>query len=358
MKKINKQQITKRQHYVQQDYLASWSFSNDKVYMLKKHEGKIIVTNPVNVCVVNYCYEIFPINKDEIYYLLDIINDVPKESFYVYNKFPSDLLSVYFGILELKKRESNILTYYKNPFLYTIDTVLFIGASLNYINQDYLDYISEKLQVTKDDILRELTNYGISDLYDYLSKQTMESMMCAFEESFASLKKLEQEGIASLDYEDYQEIIKYASISYFRSIYNLEKIKQIYGNGNIKNINGYNIKSYVIFILAVCFTQTLMTKHPKIILLENKSKINFITSDRPAINILAESDRPPKYFEIFFPLSPSKAILIKELDEKWGFDDKVSSDNEYISQFNDKIYKMSCDYLIANNSEILQDYRY
>ena len=51
-------------------------------------------------------------------------------------------------------------------------------------------------------------------------------------------------------------------------------------------------------------------------------------------------------------------MLIKELDEKWGFDDKVSSDNEYISQFNDKIYKMSCDYLIANNSEILQDYRY
>jgi hypothetical protein len=52
----------------------------------------------------------------------------------------------------------------------------------------------------------------------------------------------------------------------------------------------------------------------KIVLLENTSEVPFVTADQPVINIAASPTQtePPEKFELYYPLSPAKAMLLVE----------------------------------------------
>jgi hypothetical protein len=52
----------------------------------------------------------------------------------------------------------------------------------------------------------------------------------------------------------------------------------------------------------------------KIVLLENASEVPFVTADQPVINIAASpmETKPPEKFELYYPLSPTKAMLLAE----------------------------------------------
>jgi hypothetical protein len=52
----------------------------------------------------------------------------------------------------------------------------------------------------------------------------------------------------------------------------------------------------------------------KIILLENSTAIPFVTADQPVINIATspKGKKPPAKFELYYPLSPTKAMLLLE----------------------------------------------
>ncbi len=52
----------------------------------------------------------------------------------------------------------------------------------------------------------------------------------------------------------------------------------------------------------------------KIALLENHSEVPFVTADQPVINITSSptETKPPEKFELYYPLSPTKAMLLVE----------------------------------------------
>jgi hypothetical protein len=52
----------------------------------------------------------------------------------------------------------------------------------------------------------------------------------------------------------------------------------------------------------------------KIVLLENASEVPFVTADQPVINIAASpmETKPLERFELYFPLSPTKAMLLAD----------------------------------------------
>jgi hypothetical protein len=56
----------------------------------------------------------------------------------------------------------------------------------------------------------------------------------------------------------------------------------------------------------------------KIVLLENHTDVPFVTADQPAINIaLSTTDtNPPEKFELYYPLSPTKAMLLVDPSSK------------------------------------------
>ena len=55
-------------------------------------------------------------------------------------------------------------------------------------------------------------------------------------------------------------------------------------------------------------------KRHKIVLLDNKTDVPFITGDQPVINIASgpKEEDPPQKFELFYPLSPKRAMLLLE----------------------------------------------
>jgi hypothetical protein len=55
-------------------------------------------------------------------------------------------------------------------------------------------------------------------------------------------------------------------------------------------------------------------KQHTIMLLDNPTDMPFITADQPVINIAAspKDTAPPEKFELYYPLSPTKAMLLLE----------------------------------------------
>jgi Protein of unknown function (DUF4238) len=56
----------------------------------------------------------------------------------------------------------------------------------------------------------------------------------------------------------------------------------------------------------------------KIVLLENRTEVPFVTADQPVINIASNptETKPPEKFELYHPLSPAKAMLLVEPSSK------------------------------------------
>jgi hypothetical protein len=52
----------------------------------------------------------------------------------------------------------------------------------------------------------------------------------------------------------------------------------------------------------------------KIVLLENRTDVPFVTADQPVINVASSptETKPPDKFELYYPLSPTKAMLLVE----------------------------------------------
>ncbi len=67
-------------------------------------------------------------------------------------------------------------------------------------------------------------------------------------------------------------------------------------------------------------------KDHKIVLLDNATDVRFITADQPVINIAAGplDTAPPEKFELYYPLSPTKAMLLVESGEAVPGDRSVS----------------------------------
>jgi hypothetical protein len=57
-------------------------------------------------------------------------------------------------------------------------------------------------------------------------------------------------------------------------------------------------------------------EHHRIILLDNTTDIPFVTADQPVINLSAspKNFEPPAKFELYYPLSPTKAMMLLEAD--------------------------------------------
>lgn len=96
----------------------------------------------------------------------------------------------------------------------------------------------------------------------------------------------------------------------------------------------------------------------KMILLTNNTPISFITSDQPVINTFSIDSlemTAPSDIELYYPISPDKAVLIskdKEYNSVAGTSEKSISQDSVIS-FNDKMKKVSYNQTYARTSSEL-----
>ena len=99
-------------------------------------------------------------------------------------------------------------------------------------------------------------------------------------------------------------------------------------------------------------------KETKIIFIENTSKIDFITSDQPIINLKEHEKNEKgnvKSLEFFYPINPKIAFKIHYNNGK-KFEHLKISENE-VEKFNQIIFDKSEDFVFAKNTEQLKKYK-
>lgn len=78
------------------------------------------------------------------------------------------------------------------------------------------------------------------------------------------------------------------------------------------------IANLLTHIMAVNVGHSLIGNHQNqtIMLLDNTSEVSFVTADQPVINISANPKeyKPPAKFELYYPLSPTKAVMLLEAE--------------------------------------------
>jgi hypothetical protein len=71
----------------------------------------------------------------------------------------------------------------------------------------------------------------------------------------------------------------------------------------------------LLFSFNVGSSLFLQKNRRALLLLSNKTRVPFATSDQPVINIYGNGDTPPEKLSFFYPISPSSALYLAEPDE-------------------------------------------
>ncbi|MBV6879882.1 DUF4238 domain-containing protein [Epilithonimonas ginsengisoli] len=266
-------QLKKRHHYIWRNYLRSWSeFEQINTYFIDTK--KIIKTNLINI------------SQEKMFYKLEIFTDIEKEKieFLLNDHCEKSVLS---SAKELLKCFYLYSDFSKNkPIPNCIKEKKELEEFLNYVQSN-----------TIEDILTEFENYG----------KRLISVKSPTELDFLQ------------DKEQLSKSLLFLTIQYTRT----KNIKDRL-NHSLKDYDLiYNEKFWILlsFIYALNLTYYLGEKFKlKIIIYNNISEINFITSDQPAFNSNQENKNAKDEvtgFDLFYPINNRLAIKLvcnKDID--------------------------------------------
>lgn len=160
---------------------------------------------------------------------------------------------------------------------------------------------------------------------------------------------------------------KYQAVYYLCTQYS--RTKKMRENG----INGYiQLKKpllselyrkafpYISILMATKLGHSIAVANPntRYIFVKNESSIPFITCDQPAINLkIDEVDDigDVQDFELFYPTSPSTAIMIV-FDPQLEEYSEIIADDNFVDDKNKKMCKNALSFIFANGKDILNRY--
>lgn len=301
---------TKRQHYVWRYYLKSWTHKN-KIWCLC--DNKIFNPNLMGIAQEKYFYKFNGLNDDELKLITHLVIDSTNQLYHNMNQRWIDTF----------KTVSNKLLLLKN---------ISLGVKEKQKLVDWLkNNIEEKIQ-------NRIENNSISYL-DSILKEDLKF----FDEDL-----------------DRSNFCNYIAHQYFRT----NKMKSVFlsraAGYTIVNKNKINMNtvwniSKLILSSNLGFNLFYRENNFKINLLKNKSKVELITSDQPAINAFAvylpDSEFPVK-LELYYPVSPYLAILISNSNEMIERDLSEIEVNSY----NMKMVKSSHSQIYSYSKKELQIY--
>lgn len=305
-------QITKRQHYVQKAYLKSW-VSNKKIWAIRKESKKIYPSDLMGVAQERYFYKLEDLTEAEITFLENFISQ----------KVPS------------------VLQGLNRDFLY-------------YFNA----HLSMKNSLSRSNIADEKKEYIKKEIQDMI-KMNMELAHGKIENLGSTLLKgIENNSFSFLnETEIFFETMMYISFQYFRT----KKMKNIMMDAidSERKIISSKIWPQMSYILSTILAKNLsLDKDICITILNSPEDMAFLTGDQPIINLLGEeldSDGYVKDLVLYYPLSPTKSMLIEF--EK-GENEKIKYKNlskDEIVFYNSKIVELADDYIYANKEIFLKE---
>ena len=306
-------QVKKRHHYVWRNYLRAWSDSKDLLPSLIKINNKIATPNLMNVAQKKFYYSLKEFTIEEEKNLKKIIINLSNDE-------TEEIFKEYFNLFISYSKAKRILNNNTN------------------IPKEKKSEIEESLKLMKSNFME--------DFHSDFEK---------FGQKLIEVKKVEDleflKENASLMKTFLFLCFQYVRTKKMRSTFT----KRFESHFNILP-KYFNILS---FVLATGMANGLMHyKETKIIFIENTSKIDFITSDQPIINLKEHEKNEKgnvKSLEFFYPINPKIAFKIHYNNGK-KFEHLKISENE-VEKFNQIIFDKSEDFVFAKNTEQLKKYK-
>lgn len=299
--------IKKRQHYVSRYYLKAWACNKERIYCLR--ENKIFQSNLMGVAQEKYFYELQNLteNEQKIIHFLGI-----EKSNKMLQEIHLSFLNKYLLIFNIEK-ELTIKNIYEDDLNKIIEE-----HKVNF-EEDYHSEI-ESIGIKYIDLIRN------KDIDFYYDEKSNDRMMFLF----------------------------FLTLQYMRT--KRRKNQSIRAANN--KVNMSKIWPILAHIWATNLSHNLhLDKSFNLILLENKSNLNFITSDQPIVNTYAmnSNELEDNELEFYYPLSPKLAILItKNISDCKKL---VITENEKIKEYNEMMNTEKEEQLFAEREAELEQYK-
>ena len=153
-------------------------------------------------------------------------------------------------------------------------------------------------------------------LITYVETTILEEYHCVVEASF--IPSLEQALLGDLSFFDDDDrridFFNFIATQYLRTKGIRERTL-----GNINGLEGANFTNIWVLMAHMYATQvgvSLYLNRTNLTLVPNRSSVQFITGDQPAINLRTDYVGLPTHFSIYYPISPSLALILPDPSEK------------------------------------------
>lgn len=380
---------TKKNHYVPRFYLKSFQ-KGGVLYQRDLTNNKIYpILNLMEVCQKNNLYTIQnKITRDDITFFFQIaykggqVNPYDQRFFTFLISFLNDEFANLLEVKSINDSDTNKITEeirkifnneisrnqedlyqkYENDFLGIYNKIL-SQKNLLFLQKEKEEEYSFKLhhflKITQY-IFHHFYSKGVSEIKKLNPKEALE------------LKRISPTSISVLKDSEYYDMVYYLVSQYFRTLKIHESIKEIFDSElfrqtiikskkvlNIDRVNSNNFMCLMSHYQTIDLTNRLVAGGYKLILIENCSNLDFITSDNPSINtyshiVKSGGNLKEDEFEIFFPLSPKLALLYSKKDDYSDSSTVEIKSMIQISTWNSAIKAGAKRYIYSDSEEMVK----
>lgn len=305
----------KKHHYVWRDYLRSWS-SGEYVFTYAKSQDKIFTSNLMGVAVERYFYALEEFTLEEEIILKELVKLYSNEA----------VLEINLGLYESFIVYSKIVRFQKqNEFL---------------LNSE-----------AKREKFSKITKLIKSNLFE-----EFHTIMESYGSKIIKIKKFEEIKMFE-DGEDLFFLMIFLCSQFLRTKKMKKKLELICEKNELIIPKFINIISLVFAnSLAVSLADNGNVRY---VFYENKTDLNFLTSDQPLMNLLFDNkDEKGNVlnFEFYYPISTKIAIVVhlKKQENKY---EHVLIDKERVKELNDSLCEYADEYVFAKTESQLEEYK-
>lgn len=290
----------RRHHYIWRNYLKTWS-NNNQIWCLR--DGKIFQTNLMNVGQKRDFYKLNDLTQEDILHIQTFLDSQSEPL----QKLNQGWIEIFTIIFKIKKIANNN------------------GLSTEELETE----VDEQIHNLEENIHSQIESNAIKFLDDLNSN---------------NLDFIENDT-------DLIDFIHFICVQYFRTNRMKQKvISQMTDNSIMDMKKLWNILSHI-FATSLGWSIYSERTQWNIILLNNETNVCFITTDQPVINTFVAHGGVVKEhddLEFYYPLSPTKALLVTKLDTYNSSCSNFLGVNE-VERYNKGILGLSYELIFASS---------